>query len=398
MTDTLIRAALPPAKAGKGRRGAFLALGLVVAAGGIAWAAYSFLLGANRESTDDAYVSGDVVQINSEVAGTVVALHADDTQTVKAGELLIALDPADARIAMESAEAGLAQAVRNVKALLAQADQLRAQIAAREADLKRAQDDAKRRSTLIATGAVSREDFAHAQDSSANQMASLAAARAELEETLARIGNTPVAAHPDVLTAEAKLRNAALALHRASILAPVDGIVAKRGVQVGQHVDAGAPLMAIVPLRNVWIDANFKEVQLRNMRIGQKATVTTDLYGGKVSYDGVVAGFSAGSGNAFALLPAQNATGNWIKIIQRVPVRILIDPNELKAHPLRIGLSTDVTVDVADAGGDPVLAPVRNQPFPSMRSDGDDPAVDSLIDRIVADNGGAPAAVMAGGK
>jgi membrane fusion protein (multidrug efflux system) len=374
-----------------------LALVAVVAIAGAGWAFYDFVLNAHIVSTDDAYVSGDVVQITSEVNGTVIGLHADDTQAVKPGNLLIELDPAEASIAMQSAQAGLAQAVRSVKAMQAQADQLRAQIDARGADVRRAQDDAKRRAALIATGAVSREDLNHAQDTSSSQEAALVAAQAQLEQVLAQLGTTPVATHPDVLNAASKLRSAALAMRRTRIEAPTDGIVARRNVQPGQHVESGTPLMAVVPLEDVWIDANFKEVQLQNMRVGQPVTVSTDLYGGKVTYHGTVAGLAAGSGNAFALLPPQNATGNWIKIVQRVPVRILLDPKEIKANPLRVGLSTTVDVDVADTSGPRVGDKVRNQPLPKLISDGDDPNVGALIDRIIAENGGAPSSLASAG-
>jgi membrane fusion protein (multidrug efflux system) len=392
MTDT--PTAAPGAK--RARKRAFIILALVVVAAGGAWAVNNFLLTANTESTDDAYVGGDVVQVTSELPGAVLAIHADDTETVKTGQTLIDLDPADAEVAMESAKAGLAQSVREVRALLAQADQLRAQVAGREADLKRAQDDSRRRAALIATGAVSKEDFAHAQDVTAVQEAALAAARAQLDETVARIGATPIARQPDVLTAAAKLRNAALALRRTTIVAPTDGIVARRTAQVGQHVEAGSPLMAVVPLADVWIDANFKEVQLQRMRVGQPAIVHADIYGSHVAYRAKVAGIAAGSGNAFALLPAQNATGNWIKIVQRLPVRILIEPGDLAANPLRIGLSAAVDVDVTDTSGPLIATDVRNQPFPAKRSNGDDPAIDTLIAKIIADNGGAPELASAG--
>jgi membrane fusion protein (multidrug efflux system) len=382
--------AAAPAKASRKRGPALLILGAVVVLAGAGWFGYDFVLNSNIVSTNDAYVSGDVVQVTSEINGTVIALHADDTQTVKLGQNLIELDPADATIAMQSAEAGLAQAVRSVNALLAQADQLRAQIDARQADANRAADDAKRRSALIATGAVSREDFAHAQDSSTSQIAALAAAKAQLEQTMAQVGTTPVASHPDVLAAAAKLRNAALALRRTRIVAPIEGQIARRTVQVGQRVESGTPLMAVVPLQDVWIDANFKEVQLQRMRVGQPVKVSTDIYGGKVTFHGKVAGLAAGSGNAFALLPAQNATGNWIKIVQRVPVRILLDPAELKEHPLRVGLSATVDVDVSDEGGSQVADKVRNQAFPAQPSDGNDPAIDALIARIIAENGPPP--------
>jgi membrane fusion protein (multidrug efflux system) len=362
---------------------------VVVILAGVGWAVDAFLLNGDVQSTDDAYVSGDIVQITSEVPGTVIALHVDDTQPVRQGQPVADLDPADARIAMASAEAGLAQAARQVHALFAQADQLRAQVAARETDLKRAEDDARRRAALIASGAISREDFAHAQDATTAQAAAVTGARAQLEQTLAQLGGTSVAQNPDVLAAATRLRDAALALRRTSISSPADGEIAKRSIQLGQHVAAGTTLMAVVPLENVWIDANFKEVQLQDMRIGQKATITTDFYGGKVTYHGAVAGVSAGSGNAFALLPAQNATGNWIKIVQRVPVRILIDPGELQANPLRIGLSATVTVDVSDVSGPRIASRVRNQPFPSKVSDGDDPEIESRIQAIIAENGGS---------
>jgi len=395
MSDT---SSAPAKKQSSARKPALLALGAVVLLAGAGWAFYDFVLNAHIVSTDDAYVSGDVVQITSKVNGTVIALNADDTQAVKPGDLLIQLDPAEASISMQSAEAGLAQAVRSVKALQAQADQLRAQIDARQADVRKAQDDARRRAGLIATGAVSREDFNHAQDNSTSQEAALVAAQAQLDQVLAQLGTTPVAQHPDVLSAEAKLRSAALAMRRTRIDAPIDGIIARRNVQPGQHVESGTPLMAVVPLEDVWIDANFKEGQLKDMRAGQPVTVSTDIYGGKVTYHGTVAGLAAGSGNAFALLPPQNATGNWIKIVQRVPVRILLDPKDLKAHPLRVGLSTTVDVDVADTSGPQVGDKVRNQPLPKLISDGDDPQIGATIDRIIAENGGGPLPVASAGR
>jgi membrane fusion protein (multidrug efflux system) len=395
MTDT--KGVEPAPASNPARRNAFRALGLLVVVCAVGWGVYHVMFARDIVATDDAYVSGDVIQVTSEIPGTVIALHVDDTQTVTAGQPLLELDPADAKIAMASAEAGLAQAVRRVKSLQAQADQLRAQVEARQADLIRAEDDAQRRAKLIATGAVSREDFAHARDVSAVQAAALAGARAQLEETLAELGTTSIATNPDVLTAAARLKNAAIGLRRTRITAPADGIVAKRGVQIGQRVDSGTPLLALVPLKNVWIDANFKEVQLQDMRIGQPVKVHTDLYGGKVVFDGKVAGISAGSGNAFALLPAQNATGNWIKIVQRLPVRILIDGEQLKRNPLRIGLSAEADVDVSDKSGPLIAAEVRNQPFPAKQSDGDDPAIDALIAKIIADNSGAPAMAAAKG-
>ena len=371
------------------RRTGLLLLGAVVVLGAIGYGAYYLLDGRYYESTDDAYVNGDVVQITSEVPGTVLALDVDDTQQVAAGQPLLQLDPADARIAEQNAEADLARAVRTVRGLFAQSDELRAQIATREQAQRTADDDLKRRGGLIADGAISAEELSHARDAVTTTRANTSAARQALSQTVAQIDGTTIADHPQVLAAASAVRNAALALHRTDLVSPVTGVIAKRSVQVGQRVAAGTPLLAVVPLDNVWIDANFKEVQLEHMRTGQPVTVRTDLYGRQVTYHGHLVGVAAGSGNAFALLPSQNASGNWIKIVQRVPVRILLDPKELKDHPLRIGLSTSVRVDLHDTSG-PVITTtaVRNVPLPHEASAGADPAVDERIAAIIAENAG----------
>jgi membrane fusion protein (multidrug efflux system) len=326
--------------------------------------------------------------VTNEVPGTVLALNVDDTQFVKAGQALLELDPADARIAEENAEADLARAVRQVRGLFAQGKELRAQIDQREQAERTADDDLQRRGSLIADGAISAEELSHARDAVTTTRANVAAAREQLSQTVAQIDGTTIANHPQVMAAAAAVRNAALALHRTELIAPVSGVIAKRSVEVGQRVAAGTPLLAVVPLENVWVDANFKEVQLERMRAGQPVTVSTDLYGHHVTYHGRVAGIAAGSGNAFALLPSQNASGNWIKIVQRLPVRILLDPNELEAHPLRIGLSTTVRVDLHNATGPLLSTAVRNVPLPKQTSAGDDPSVDTLIASIIADNAG----------
>jgi membrane fusion protein (multidrug efflux system) len=256
------------------------------------------------------------------------------------------------------------------------------------ADLKRAQDDLDRRQGLLSDGAVSGEELSHSRDALAVARAGLDAAHEQLNATEAQIQGTTIETHPQVLDAEAAVRNAALALHRTELRAPVSGVIAKRSVQLGQRVAAGSPLMALVPLNDVWVDANFKEVQLRTMRVGQPVTLHADLYGGDVVFHGRLAGMSAGSGSAFALLPAQNASGNWIKIVQRVPVRVVLDPQELKAHPLRVGLSMTVDVDVHDTSGPVVSDQVRNVPQPTQASAGDDPELQARIDRIVALNAG----------
>jgi membrane fusion protein, multidrug efflux system len=376
---------------GRARRRGLFGLGAVVVLCGLGYAGYWFFDGRYYESTDDAYVNGDVVQVTSEIPGTVVDLNVDDTQPVHAGQRLLDLDPADARIAEANAEADLARAVRQVRGLFAQGKELHAQIEQREQAERTADDDLKRRGGLLADGAISSEELSHARDAVTTTRANVAAARQQLSQTIAQIDGTTIADHPQVLAAAAAVRNAALAVHRTELTSPVSGMVAKRSVQVGQRVAAGTPLLAVVPLDDVWIDANFKEGQLERMRTGQPVTVHTDLYGGDVTYHGHVVGIAAGSGNAFALLPSQNASGNWIKIVQRLPVRILLDPKELKAHPLRVGLSTTVRVDLHDTSGPLMTTVVRNVPQPTQTSAGDDPAVGERIAAIIADNAGPKA-------
>jgi membrane fusion protein (multidrug efflux system) len=380
------------------RRRGLLILGAAVVIGGIAWFAHWFLAGRHFQTTDDAYVSGDLVQITSEVPGTVIAVHVDDTQAVQRGQLLAELDPADAQLAMASTEAQLARAVRAVRGLFAQRDQLRAQIDLRQSDLKRAMDDLKRRQNLLSDGAVSGEELSHSRDAVAGARAALDGARQALNATEAQIQDTTIETHPQVLDAEAAVRNAALALHRTRLVAPVAGVVAKRSVQIGQRVAPGAPLMAVVALDEVWVDANFKEVQLTDMRVGQPVSLHADLYGSDTAFHGRLVGLSAGSGSAFALLPAQNASGNWIKIVQRVPVRIALDPQELRNHPLRVGLSMTARVDVRDTSGPLVgSGAVRNSPLPTRASDGVDPEVEQRILRIVAQNAGRDSRLSSAG-
>jgi len=312
---------------------------------GGAYGAYWMSVLRYEQSTDDAYVSGNVVQVTPQLAGTVVAIGADDTQFVKAGQPLVRLDPADARIAVEQAEAKLGKTVREVRGLYATTAQLEAAVQVRASEVSRAAEDLARRERLANAGAVSGEELTHARNTLTTAKAAQAAAEQELAAQRARIDRTTLANHPDVLAASAQVHDAYLDLSRTELAAPVSGFVAKRTVQLGQQVAAGAPLMAIVPLDQVWVDANFKEPQLADMRVGQPVTLQADLYGSHIKYHGTVAGFGAGTGSAFALLPAQNATGNWIKVVQRVPVRIALDARELAAHPLQVGLSMDVEVD-----------------------------------------------------
>ncbi len=328
---------------------ALLTLGFVLM--GAAALAYYLLVARYRESTDDAYVNGNVVQVTPQVVGTVIAVNADNTQTVEQGEPLVKLDPADARIAHQQSEATLAKTVRQVRTLYVDNLQYRALLAQRKADLSRAQQDYRRRMDIAQSGAVSSEEIAHARDALSNAQAAYDAADQQLEANQALTWNVSIASHPDVMAAAARVRDAYLSNARDTLPAPVTGYVAQRIVQVGQRVAPGTPLMAVVPLNEIWVDANFKEVQLQHMRVGQPVTLHADVYGSSVIYHGRVAGFSAGTGSAFALLPAQNATGNWIKVVQRLPVRIALDPKELQAHPLRIGLSMTADIDVHSEQG-----------------------------------------------
>ena len=371
----------PPAAqpAGGTRRRKLKTLAGVVAICAVGYAGYWYWYARYFESTDDCYVDGDVVQVTTEIPGTVIQLHADDTQSVARGQRLLELDPADAEVAVSNAEANLARAVRTVRALFAKADQLRAEIRDREVELQQAEQDHERRLGLLTGGAISSEEFQHTQDRVTELRASLSAAQEQLNETTTQIDRTTIPTHPQVLAAIAAVRDASLALRRTRITAPVPGVVAQRSVQVGEQVAAGAPLMGIVPLNAVWVNANFKEVQLRNMRVGQPVTLHADMYGGGVVYHGKLVGLSAGSGTAFALLPAQNASGNWIKIVQRLPVRIELEPSELRAHPLRIGLSVTAKVDIRDTSGPLVSRQVRQIPIPSEASLANDPQEDARI-------------------
>jgi len=299
-----------------------------------------------RQSTDDAYVGGNVVQITPQISGTVVAIGADDTQFVKAGQTLVRLDQADARVALDQAEAQLARTVRDVRNLFATTSELEAAVETRRTELAAAQSDLARRQRLATTGAISGEELQHASDAVKTAQSALLAAEQQLAGNRARVDGTTLKDHPQVRDAAAAVRNAYLTLARTELPAPVAGFVARRNVQLGQRVGPGAPLMSVVPLDQVWVDANFKEPQLTRMRMGQPVTLTADLYGSHVVYHGRVEGFGAGTGAAFSLLPAQNATGNWIKIVQRVPVRIALEPREIAAHPLQIGLSMKAEVDV----------------------------------------------------
>ena len=380
----------PEPSAQKSRRKRWLAIVIgAFAVVCIAYGAYWALVLRYVQSTDDAYVSGNVVQITPQISGTVVSIGADDTQFVKAGQTLVQLDRSDASVALEQAEAQLARTVREVRNLFATTAQLQAAVTVRQTDLNRATNDLERRERLASAGAVSREELQHARDAYNSAKAAVVAAEQELAANRARIDRTTVDNHPEVRNAAANLRNAYLTYSRTVLPAPVSGFVAKRAVQLGQRVSPGAPLMAIVPLQDVWVDANFKEPQLAAIRVGQPVTLKADLYGSKVEYHGKVAGFGAGTGSAFSLLPAQNATGNWIKIVQRVPVRIALDPQELSAHPLQIGLSMQADVDTHDRGGERLPQLANNSPTYSTDVFGSEQRVaDERVKAIIASNEG----------
>ncbi len=321
---------------------------IAVAAGAGAWW-FRELRGS--ESTDDAYVAGNVVPVMPQVAGNVVTLHADDTQLVQAGMPLVEMDPTDAKLALVRSEIQLAQTLRQVQQQMAELKQFDATIALRQAELDRVAGDQNRREVLGMTNAVGKEEVLHARQNVVAGKAALQVAIQQRNTLQAKLKNTPLAEQPEVRQAAEQVRQAWLDLQRTTILSPVSGVIAKRSVQVGSHVAVGAPLMAVVPLDQLWVDANFKEVQLEHLRIGQPVELSADLYGDKIVYHGEVEGLAAGTGSVFSLLPAQNATGNWLKVVQRLPVRIKLRAEELQQHPLRLGLSMLVTVDVSNTDG-----------------------------------------------
>lgn len=374
-----------------------LALGLsaavLAAAAGIAWSSPGVLgIGWNIQQTEDAYVEGNLVHVTPQVAGTVTRIAADNTDFVRPGEVLVQLNDVDARLALDRAEAALARSARQVRSQLAGVGQLRSTVVQRESDLARAESDLARRRQLADTGAVSGEDIRHADDAVGAARAALNAARQQVDAARALVDGTTLEQHPDVLSSIAGLRDASLGLARTTLVAPVGGIVARRNVQIGQRVAQGAPLMAIVPLDQMWVTANLKETQLKDVRLGQPVAVTSDVYGADVVFHGRVAGQEAGTGSAFAAVPAQNATGNWIKVVQRVPVRIALDAQELARHPLRLGLSMKVAIDTSRADGPSLMhAGAVRHSYETVVFETESHGADAAIRRAL----GAPAAVVA---
>ncbi|MFI8373773.1 efflux RND transporter periplasmic adaptor subunit [Pseudomonas helleri] len=350
------------------------------------------MYGRWSESTDDAYVNGNVVEITPLVTGTVVSIGADDGDLVHEGQVLLNFDPSDSLVGLQSAEANLARTVRQVRGLFSNVNGTKAQVAAQKIEVQKAQDNYNRRKSLAVGGAISQEELSHARDDLASAQSALRNNEQQLDTTSALVDNTAVASHPDVMAAAAKVRQAYLEHARTTLIAPVTGYVAKRTVQLGQRVQPGTALMAVIPLNQLWIDANFKETQLHQMRIGQPVDIESDIYGSGVKYSGTVDSIGAGTGSAFALLPAQNATGNWIKIVQRVPVRIHINADQLAEHPLRVGLSTTVEVNLHDQSG-PVLAqqPPQKAMFTTNVYEQQLAEAEALITRLIDSNSAATA-------
>ena len=376
-----------PKKNGKRKR-ALLIVAAVVVVALVAWLLWYLLVGRWHQDTDDAYVQGNMVSITAQTAGTVVSIGADDGMKVVAGQVLVQLDPNDAKVAFEQAKANLASTVRQVRGLYSAVDAGQADLQARQVAIAKARADVARREGLVASGAVSAEELAHARNELAAAEAALSASRGQLSRNRALVDATTVTDQPQVQAAAAQLRAAYLNLQRAAIVAPVTGYVAQRSVQLGQRVQPGMPLMTVIPLEQVWIEANFKETQLAKMRLGQPVELTSDVYGGDVEFDGKLASLGLGTGSAFSLLPAQNASGNWIKIVQRVPVRIDLEPKQLAEHPLRLGLSMAVDVSIRDQGG-AVMAKARKGAEPLLSTQAYASQLDdanALITRIIGQN------------
>jgi membrane fusion protein (multidrug efflux system) len=394
MTSSSLMPQTPATQSNGKRRRLLIAVTLImliVLAGCTVW---WMIFARHFESTDDAYVAGNVVQVTPQVSGTVLSINADDTDLVHMGQPLIELDRSDARVELNQAEAHLAQTVREVHTLFVNNDTLTANVKLRTSDVERAADDLKRRQELAGTGAVSKEEVEHARNALQSAESALQASREQLNANRVLTDRTSVAKHPNVQRAAEQVQAAYLAFARTTLPAPITGYVAKRSVQVGQRVAAGTPLLSIVPLNALWVDANFKEVQVALMRIGQPVILYSDIYGSNVAYRGKVLGLAAGTGAAFALLPSQNANGNWIKIVQRIPVRIALDPAELEAHPLRIGLSMQIKVDIADDRGTSLTMSGLARTAPAYKTtvfDAIGQQADALIARIIADNSGKAA-------
>ncbi len=379
----------PSASKKKKRKSVLIVLALIFVLIGIAWGVYWFLVLRHFQETDDAYVAGNQVQVMAQVSGSVNKVWFEDTDFVKKGDVLVSLDKTDAEQAFEKAQTALATSVRQTHQLMINGKQYQASITLQQTALAQAQADLKRREPLGAANLIGREELQHARDAVATAKAQLDVAIQQYNANQAMILNTSLENQPAVQQSAAELRDAWLALQRTEIRSPMDGFVSRRSVQVGSQISTSTPLLAVVPATNLWVDANFKETQLAGVRIGQPATVVADIYGDDVVYHGKVAGLDMGTGSAFSLLPAQNATGNWIKVVQRLPVRIELNQEDIARHPLRIGLSTLVKIDTTSNEGSVLATSVRQQAAYSTNALAIDLApVNQLITDIVRANAG----------
>ncbi|MBN6074706.1 EmrA/EmrK family multidrug efflux transporter periplasmic adaptor subunit [Aggregatibacter actinomycetemcomitans] len=348
---------------------------------------YWFFFVKNYQTTEDAYVSGNQVMISAQIAGNVRQINAENMDFVHAGDVLLELDDADYQLSFSQAQNTLASAVRQISQLGYTVKQLEATVQANQIGLNKAQGDLARREMLGKSGAIDKESLQHAREAVITAEANLKAVKNQLAANQSLLLNVPLKEQPEIQKAISSLKQAWLNLQRTKIVSPVDGYVARRSTQVGQKVAVGGALMAVIAGDQMWVDANFKETQLKDMRIGQPVKLSFDLYGHDVKFDGKVEGIEMGTGSAFSLLPAQNATGNWIKVVQRVPVRISLDAQQLARYPLRIGLSTLVEVNIADTSGEILSQKKRTTPLYSTNTlDYDQSAVENLIEKIIKDN------------
>jgi len=379
----------PSASKKKKRKSVLIVLALIFVLIGIAWGVYWFLVLRHFQETDDAYVAGNQVQVMAQVSGSVNKVWFEDTDFVKKGDVLVSLDKTDAEQAFEKAQTALATSVRQTHQLMINGKQYQASITLQQTALAQAEADLKRREPLGAANLIGREELQHARDAVATAKAQLDVAIQQYNANQAMILNTSLENQPAVQQSAAELRDAWLALQRTEIRSPMDGFISRRSVQVGSQISTSTPLLAVVPATNLWVDANFKETQLAGVRIGQPATVVADIYGDEVVYQGKVVGLDMGTGSAFSLLPAQNATGNWIKVVQRLPVRIELNQDDIARHPLRIGLSTLVKIDTTSKEGSALATSARQQAAYSSNALAIDLApVNQMITDIVRANAG----------
>ena len=362
----------------------FILLLLLISIGS---AAYWYFFIKGFEETEDAYVSGNQVMVSAQVAGNISKINVDNMDPVQAGDVLLELDDTNAKLSFEQAKSNLANAVRQVSQLNYTVKQLKSAVRANEITLAQAQGNLNRRVQLVKDGAIDKESFQHAKEAVELAKANLTTSQNQLGANQALLLDGPLSEQPQIQSAVSNLKQAWLNLERTKIRSPIKGYVARRNAQVGQAVSVGGALMAVVTTDQMWLDANFKETQLTHMRIGQPVKIHFDLYGKDKTFDGKVVGIEMGTGSAFSLLPTQNATGNWIKVVQRVPVRIQLDPQQLAENPLRIGLSATVKVNVTDSQGETL----RDQaPATTLYSTNvlqyDESAVNNLIESIIRDN------------